>query len=375
VRRRAAAGAASAWLVALAAFAGGAQAASPLDLGQAAPFAVLGATTVTSAGTSTITGDLGVSPGTAITGFPPGVLVGTQYTGLDAAGAHTALETAFTAAILVPKTADAGVLGGRTIGPGVHVGAELSLAGTLTLDAGGDPNAVFILKAGSTLTTSASSFVSLTGAAQACNVFWLVGSSATLGASSLLRGSILANTSISFGAGITMNGRALAVNGAVTLDDDSVSLAPCASEPSIALAPIFGDFPATTLDGSARAIHAAVSDWTVNDPRSSALGWEVTMSASPLVTAEATPRTLTGATLTIAAPTPARIDGTNATAPAVLGGNIRGGSVKIADAAPSTGLQAWRLAQGADDLELGIPADARAGSYTSTITTTLSPGL
>ena len=181
-RRRAAAGAASAWLVALAAFAGSAPAAVPVNLGQAAPFAVLGATTVTSAGTSTITGNLGVSPGTSITGFPPGVLVGTKYTGLGALGAHADVATAYTAAILVPKTADADVLGGRTIGPGVHAGAALSLAGTLTLDAGGDPNAVFILKAGSTLTTSASSFVSLTGAAQACNVFWLVGSSATLGA-------------------------------------------------------------------------------------------------------------------------------------------------------------------------------------------------
>ena len=99
------------------------------------------------------------------------------------------------------------------------------------------------------------------------------------------------------------------------------------------------------------------------------------MSASPLVTAGAAPRTMTGATLTIAAPTPARIDGTNATAPAVLGGDIRAASIKVADAAPGTGLKAWRLAQGATDLTLGIPADARAGSYTSTITTTFSPGL
>jgi hypothetical protein len=379
-RRRAAGIAATAWLVALATFAAGAPAATPVQLGQAAAFAVFGATTVTSAGTSTISGDLGVSPGTAITGFPPGagtgILTGTMHAGDSvAAGAHTDLATAYDAAVLVPKTADAAVLDALTLGPGVHrANAALSLAGTLTLDGGGDPNAVFIFQAGSTLTTAAGSFVSLTNGVQACNVFWQVGSSATLGAGSLLRGSILAQTSITVGAGVTIHGRALALDAAVTLDNDTVSAPHCAGDPTLT-EPVFGDFSAT-LDGSAQSTHTTISDWNVSDPSDGARGWEVTMSASPLVTAGPAPVTMTGATLTIAAPAATPVEATNpSTAPAVLGGDIRAGSVKVADAAPGAGLRAWQLAQGATDLALGIPADARAGSYTSTITTTLTPPL
>ena len=381
-RWRAAGGITIAWLVAFAVLAGGAPAAAPVELGGAAPFAVLGATTVTSAGTSTITGDLGVSPGTAVTGFPPGagtgVLFGTMHAGDSvAAAAHADLATAYDAAVLVPKTADVAVLDGLTLGPGVHrAGAALGLAGTLTLDGGGDPDAVFIFQAGTTLTTAAGSLVSLAGGAQACNVFWQIGSSATLGASSLLRGSVLAHTSITVGAGVTMHGRALALNGAVTLDNDAVSVPHCAGEATVTLAPMFGDFPATTLDGSAQTRHTTISDWIVDDQGDSAAGWESTMSASPFVTAGPSPITMTGATLTVAAPTATRVDPANTSAaPEVFGGDIRAGSVKVADAAPGTGLRAWSLAQGATDLTLGIPPDARAGSYTSTITTTITPGL
>ena len=381
-RRRGPGIAATAWLVALAAFAGDAPAATPVQIGRAAAFAVLGATTVTSAGTSTITGDLGVSPGTAVTGFPPGagtgVLNGTMHAGDSvAAGAHGDLATAYDAAVLVPKTADATILDGLTLGPGVHRGATLSLAaGTLTLDGGGDPNAVFIFQAGTTLTTAAGSLVSLTNGTQACNVFWQVGSSATLGAGSLLRGSILAQTSITVGAGVTIHGRALALDAAVTLDNDTVEAPHCAGDPTLTQ-PVFGDFSAT-LTGSAQNTHTTVSDWNVSDPSDGARGWEVTMSASPLIDPRGANAdvTMTGATLIVAAPTAAPVEATNSsTAPAVLGGDIRAGSVKVADAAPGAGLRAWRLAQGATALTLGIPADARAGSYTSTITTTLSPGL
>ena len=278
--------------------------------------------------------------------------------------------------VLVPKTADATVLDGLTLGPGVHRGAALSLAGTLTLDGGGDPNAVFIFQAATTtLTTAASSVVSLTNGAQACNVFWQVGSSATLGAGSLLRGSILAQTSITVGAGTTIDGRALAVDAAVTLDDDTISVPRCAGDPALTLGPVFGDFSAT-LDGSVQNTHTTISDWNVSDPSDGARGWEVTMSASPLVTAGGSPITMTGATLTVAAPAATPVEETNSsTVPAVFGGDIRADTVKVADAAIGTGLRAWRLAQGTTDLTLGIPADARAGSYTSTITTTISPGL
>jgi hypothetical protein len=116
-------------------------------------------------------------------------------------------------------------LGGTTQTPGVYDSAAgtFGITGTLTLDAQGDPNAVFIFKAASTLTTASASNVSLVNGAQASNVFWLVGSSATLGTSSTLQGSILALTSITVTTGTTINGRALARNGAVTLHTDTIT--------------------------------------------------------------------------------------------------------------------------------------------------------
>ena len=159
---------------------------APVALGSAGAFAVLAGTTVTSAetvaGASTVNGDLGVSPGTSVTGFPPATLNGALHAGDGpAASAHTDLATAYTDASerssATPITAD---IGGTTLDPGVYQAAAASIAitGTLTLDAQGDPNAVFILQAGSTLITAAKSQVILANGAQACNVFWSVGSSA-----------------------------------------------------------------------------------------------------------------------------------------------------------------------------------------------------
>jgi hypothetical protein len=367
-----------AWLIALAGFAGTASAASPAPvvLGGASDFAVLGATTVTSAGVSTVTGDVGVSPGTAVTGFGPGIVTGSIHAGDPAAAtAHADLQTAYDdAAGRSPAEPAIGVLDGLTLHPGVHAsGAALSLAGTLTLDADGDPNAVFVLQAGSTLITAAGSQVLLAGGAQACNVFWQVGSSATLGAGSLLRGSVLAYASSAVGDGATIHGRMLALTGAVTLDNDTISVAQCSTTPAVLLEPTFGDFSATTLNGSAQSAHATISDWSVDDPRAGALGWDVTMSASPLISAGSTPVTMTGATLTVAAPTVTAIGTNDSTAPTAHGGDIRAGSVVVADADAGDGRGAWSLAHGATDLTLRIPAAARAGSYTTTITTTLTP--
>jgi hypothetical protein len=202
-----------------------------LGLGTAESFAVLAGTTVTNTGPSTIQGNLGLSPGTAVTGVGPGVVTGTQYIADPVAlKAQADLAIAYDdAATRTPARPAPAELGGRTLTPGVYDNASsLGLAGTLTLDAQGDPDAMFVLRAGSTLTTASASTVDLVNGAQACNVFWEVGSSATLGADSVLAGSILALTSISMASGVAVHGRALARNGAVTLIDDTIAVAHCA---------------------------------------------------------------------------------------------------------------------------------------------------
>ena len=214
-------------------------AAAPVGLGTAGSFAVLAGTTVTNTGPSSISGDLGVSPGTAVTGFPPGIVRNGTIHRADgvAAGAQSDLTTAYNDAAGRSPTANvpAFIGAGQTLAPGVYkASSSLEVGGSLTLDAGGDPNAVFIFQAPSTLITDSASSIVLSGDAQACNVFWQVGSSATLGTSSDFSGSILALTSISVDTGDTIAGRALARNGAVTLDDDTITVPACATPPPTA---------------------------------------------------------------------------------------------------------------------------------------------
>ena len=217
----------------LAALGSEALAAQPtVGLGTADSFAVLAGSTVTNTGPSTINGNLGVSPGTAVTGFPPGTVHGTIHAADAVAGqAQTDLTTAYNdAAARTPAATVSGDLGGRTLTAGVYKSASsLGLTGDLTLDGQGNPNAVFIFQAGSTLTTASGSHVNLINGAQPCNVFWQIGSSATLGTSSVLSGNILALTSISIDNGVTVLGRALARNGAVTLINDTITAAHCAT--------------------------------------------------------------------------------------------------------------------------------------------------
>jgi len=211
-------------------------AAAPVGLGTAGSFAVLAGTTVTNTGPSSISGDLGVSPGTAVTGFPPGIVYNGTIHAADgvAAGAQSDLTTAYNDAAGRSPTGNipAFIGAGQTLAPGVYkASSSLEVGGSLTLDAGGDPNAVFIFQAPSTLITDSASSIVLTGDAQACNVFWQVGSSATLGTSTDFAGSILALTSISVDTGDTIAGRALARNGAVTLDDDTITVPACTIAP------------------------------------------------------------------------------------------------------------------------------------------------
>ncbi|HZR53398.1 MAG TPA: ice-binding family protein, partial [Streptosporangiaceae bacterium] len=210
---------------------------APVGLGTAGSFAVLAGTTVTNTGPSRISGNLGVSPGTAVTGFPPGIVTGGTIHRADgvAGGAQSDLTIAYNDAAGRSPTANipAFIGAGQTLAPGVYkASSSLEVGGSLTLDAHGDPDAVWIFQApSSTLTTDSASSVILTNGAQACNVFWQVGSSATLGTNSTFAGTILALTSISVQTGDTITGRTLARNGAVTLDDDTITAPSCTTTP------------------------------------------------------------------------------------------------------------------------------------------------
>lgn len=206
---------------------------SPVLLGTAGSFAVLAGSTVTNTGPSTISGDVGVNPGTAVTGFPPGqVSNGTIHVADGvAAQAQSDAATAFGDAAGRPSNGTiAGDLAGRTLVAGVYSSpSTLELSGTLTLDGQGDPGAVFIFQVGSALTVGAGSRVSFVGGAQACNVVFQVGSSATIGTNSAFAGTVLADQSISLATGATLDGRALARNAAVTLDTNRITAPTCAA--------------------------------------------------------------------------------------------------------------------------------------------------
>ena len=198
-------------------------------LGTAETYAVLAGSTVTSTGDTTVDGDLGVSPGSAVTGFPPGILSNGVFHVADAPAIQAQVDLVAAYNDVAGRGVDATLaagLGGTTLTPGVYDSADTTfgITGTLTLDAQGDANAVFIFQAGSTLTTASGSDVVLINGAQAGNVFWQVGSSATLGTDSTFAGSILALTSITLTTGANVEGRVLARNGAVTMDSNHVGL-------------------------------------------------------------------------------------------------------------------------------------------------------
>jgi Ice-binding-like len=226
------------WLFVLAlfgvlAFASGAEAAAtPVPLATTASFGVLAGAGITNTGPTTVNGDIGTFPTTTVTGTATLTVNGTNHGG-DAVTqqAKTDLVTAYNnAAGQGPTSPIAADLGGQTLTPGVYNSASsIGLTGALTLNGGGDPNAVFVFQAGSTLTTASASQVNLINGAQSCNVFWQVGSSATLGTGASLRGTILALTSITVTTGVKVDGRVLARNGAVTLDTDTITKPTCAA--------------------------------------------------------------------------------------------------------------------------------------------------
>ncbi len=201
-----------------------------VDLGTANSFAVLAGSTVTNTGPTTINGSLGVAPSAAITGFFPVVAAGGMIHTSDAVAfrAQSDLATAydFAAGEASNFNLTGTDLGGLTLTPGVYTFASSAqLTGKLTLDGQGDPNAVFLFQIGSTLTTAGGSSVVSVNGGTGDSVFFQVGSSATLGANTAFEGDILALTSITLNTGSTIGcGRALARNGAVTLDTNTVSI-------------------------------------------------------------------------------------------------------------------------------------------------------
>lgn len=196
-------------------------------LGSAVNFRVLAHETITNTGATTINGDLGLSPGTSVTGFPPGIVIGTQHvTDATAAQAQIDLTTAWNAITAIPATIDltGQDLGGMTLLPGVYnFSSSAGLTGNLILDAAGDTSAVWMFKIGSTLTTANVSSVTIINGGQADNVYWQVGSSATLGLGTQFVGNVLAQASITLTTGANISGRALARTGAVTLDTNTVA--------------------------------------------------------------------------------------------------------------------------------------------------------
>ena len=201
-------------------------------LGSASSFAVLGGSTVTNTGPTVVNGDLGVSPGSAVTGFPPGIVHGAVHKA-DAVAlqAQKDVTTAYNAAKGAPCTQNltGQDLGGKSLVSGVYCfSSSAQLTGNLTLNGSG----VFIIQVASKLTTASNASVSLIGGASPCNIFWQVGSSATVGTNTSFTGNILALTSISAMTGAKFNGSLYARNGAVTLDKNTFTRSGCASVPT-----------------------------------------------------------------------------------------------------------------------------------------------
>jgi hypothetical protein len=233
-----------------------------ISLGTAQNFGVLAGSTATNTGATTVNGNVGVSPGSAVTGFPPGVVVGGAIHSNDAVAmqAQNDLTTAYNNIAATPCTVNltGQDLGGLTLTPGVYCfTTSAQLTGALTLDALCTPNALFLFKIGSTLTTATGSSVTVINTGNSCpptippnpdsncnHVYWQVGSSATLGTGTSFTGDILALTSITLTTGANTKGRALARNGAVTLDTNNVNTC------GVSVCPIITVNPATLSNGT-----------------------------------------------------------------------------------------------------------------------------
>jgi type VI secretion system secreted protein VgrG len=253
----------------------------PVGLGTTSNFAVLAGSTITNTGPTTISGtaggDVGLSPGTAFTGSASVTMSGVQHLAdTIAVDAKTALVAAYNdAAGRTPVTSVATELGGTTLTPGVYGNPTLGLTGTLTLDAQGDPNAVFVFQSASTLITASSSSVNMINGTQACNVFWQVGSSATFGTSTSFVGHVFAMTSITATTGATFRGQLLARDGAVTLDTNTITNDACAAV-----------VPSATPSASASASATPSASASATPSASASASESASPSSTPVETTE-----------------------------------------------------------------------------------------
>jgi hypothetical protein len=300
--------------------------ATPVPLGTAGSFSVLAGSTVTNttSGNTVLGQSLGVSPGSAITGFPPGQVKGAIHLADEVAdNAKSDLVTAYNyAAAEAPNFAlAAGISTGTTLIPGVYKAVSgVGITGDLVLDAGGNPDAVWVFQIPESLTTASSSRILLTNGASACNVYWQIGASATLGTHSTFVGTIMALASITVTTGTNIEGRALARTGAVTLDDNRIFAGSCS----------------TATTGTTNGVTTGITTGLTTGSTGSTTGSIVGLTGGPVVGA---PLVTGGATLGNTAGNTVGNEGDNLTAGNSAGntaGNTAGNNVTTGNTSGNT---------------------------------------
>jgi len=273
----------------------------PINLGTAAGYGVLANSTVTNTGPTIVNGDLGLSPGTSITGFggaPDGVVNGTVHaTDAAAAQAQADTTTAYNvAASLTPTTTGIGELNGLSLTPGVYTGGALALSNNGALTLAGAADSVWVFQAASTLTIGSATRITITGGANACNVFWQVGSSATIGTAAQFQGTILAQQSITATTSATIVGRLLAGGAAVTLDTNTIT-APTNCAPSVP--PVVTVAPTITSGAPANPTAGTPYSHTITASGTPAPGYAVSSGSLPAgLSLDSTSGTISGTPLT-----------------------------------------------------------------------------
>jgi hypothetical protein len=352
------------------------RAATNPSLGTAGNFAVLGASTVTNTGLTTVKGDIGVSPGTAVTGFPPGIISGTIH-GDDAVAVQAQQDASVAYSNIVAQSCTNNLtgqdLGDKTLTPGVYCfDAVAQLTGTLTLDGQGSSNSVFIFQIGSTLTTASNASVVFINGANAYNSFWQVGSSATLGADTSFAGSVLAHTSITATSGVATNGGLYALNGAVTLDTNTLAIA----QGSLTATIDSTSFTPLTLNGHDQTTEGQLTVTVADQTRTDA-GWHLLVTSTQFHTTGGKTLSTTATSITaVNSACTSQSSCTNATNslsyPITLpAGTTPPSAIQYFTAAANTGEGTLTVTA---TLSLKVPANTYSGTYNATINVSLVSG-